>query len=133
MRVADLMQIDLVSVPPEATVAEAATLMAYAHVSALPVLNQEGRLVGVISTTDIVNADVEHDEAKSRAALFEGTRVAQVMTARPFTVGPESDVRQAARVMFYAGIRRVFVTCDDRPLGVLSTSDIVRGVAKGVI
>lgn len=133
MRVADLMQIDLVSVPPDATVAEAATLMAHSHVSALPVLDKEGRLVGVISTTDLINAEVEHDEARSHAALFEGTRVAQVMTPRPFTVGPESDVRQAARLMFYAGIRRVFVTSEDRPLGVLSTTDIVRGVATGVV
>lgn len=133
MRVADLMQIDLVTVAPEATVAEAATLMAHARVSALPVLDRDGRLVGVISTTDIVNADVENDESRSRAALFEGTRVAQVMTPRPFTVGPESDVRQAARLMFYAGVRRVFVTTEDRPLGVLSTSDIVRGVATGVV
>lgn len=133
MRVADLMQIDLVTVPPDATIAEAATLMAHSHVSALPVLDREGKLVGVISTTDLLNAEVVNDEARSHAELFEGTRVAQVMTPRPFTVGPESDVRQAARLMFYAGVRRVFVTTEDRPLGVLSTTDIVRGVATGVV
>jgi CBS domain-containing protein len=131
MRVADLMQIDLVTIRPDATVAEAATALAHHRLSALPVVDSNGRLVGVLSTTDLVNAEVDRDEAASRAQLYEGTMVHELMTPRPYTIGPEADVREAARQMYYAGVRRVFVTTEDRPLGVLSATDIVRGVATG--
>lgn len=131
MRVADLMQIDVISVPPDATIAEAETLLAHHHISALPVIDGEGRLIGVLSNTDIITAEVVHDEARSRAHLHEGTRVHELMTPRPFTVGPESDMREAARLMHYTGVHRVFVTTEDRPLGVISTTDIVRAVALG--
>jgi CBS domain-containing protein len=131
MRVADLMHLDLVTIRPDATVAEAATTLAHHRLSALPVVDADGRLVGVFSTSDLVKAEVERDEAASRAALFEGTLVQQLMTPRPYTIGPEADVREAARQMYYAGVRRVFVTTEDRPLGVVSATDIVRGVATG--
>ncbi len=131
MRVADLMHLDLVTTRPDATVAEAATTLAHHRLAALPVVDADGRLVGVFSTSDLVKAEVERDEAASRAALFEGTLVQQLMTPRPYTIGPEADVREAARQMYYAGVRRVFVTTEDRPLGVVSATDIVRGVATG--
>lgn len=131
MRVADLMQLDLVTVAPEASVAEAETMLAVNHLTALPVVDRDGRLVGVVSASDIVAASVENDEASQLAALHSGTPVQALMTARPFTVGPEAEVREAARLMLYAGIHRLYVTKDDRPLGVISTSDVVRGVALG--
>ena len=133
MRVADLMQLDLVTVAPEATVAEAETLLAVNHLTALPVVDGDGRLLGVLSASDLVAADVECDEASQLATLHAGTQVHAVMTPRPFTVGPEAGVREAARLMLYTGVHRLYVTRDDRPLGVISTSDVVRGVALGRI
>lgn len=131
MRVADLMQVDLMTVGPDATVAEAETILAVNHLTALPVVDGDGRLLGVLSASDLVAASAERDEAAQLARLRTGTRVHELMTARPYTLGPDADVREAARMMLYSGIHRVYVTTEDRPLGVLSTSDVVRGVALG--
>src|SRR5689334_16846284 len=116
MRVSDLMQVDLVSVAPEATVAEAETLLATHHLTALPVLDEEGRLLGVLSGSDLVLAAVQRDEASQLAMLHSGTPVHELMTPRPYTVGPEAEVREAARLMMYTGVHRLYVTREDRPL-----------------
>jgi CBS domain-containing protein len=47
------------------------------------------------------------------------------------TIAPEVDVKEAAQQMLYTGVHRLFVTTDDRVVGVISTTDIVRAVAMG--
>ena len=59
MKVADLMGKDLVTVPLSATVGEAIVTLADAHVSGLPVVDHEGYLVGVLSTTDLLTSLAE--------------------------------------------------------------------------
>ncbi|HWA40087.1 MAG TPA: CBS domain-containing protein, partial [Gemmatimonadales bacterium] len=70
MTVGDLMQLDLVLVRPEATVKEAVSLLATAHVSGLPVVDQDGRLVGVVSSSDIINAEAAMTDHKGRVPLL---------------------------------------------------------------
>ncbi len=133
MHVGDLMQVDIVAVRPEATIKETISALATAHVSGLPVVDKEGRMVGVISSSDIIAAESAMDNEKGRTALFTRTSVQDVMGPRPYTIGPSADVREAARHMHYAGVHRLFVTTEDRLLGVISTSDIVRAVANGTV
>ena len=131
MHVGDLMQVDIVSVRPDATIKETVSALATAHVSGLPVVDKEGRMVGVISSSDIIAAEAAMDNEKGRTALFTQTSVRDVMGPRPYTIGPAAEVREAARHMHYA--HRLFVTTEDRLLGVVSTSDIVRAVANGSV
>lgn len=133
MRVGELMQLDVTCTRPEATVKEVVSTLALTHVSALPVLDTDGRIVGVISHSDIIAAEAELSEGQGRTALLTQTTVQDIMGPRPYTIGPAADVREAARHMHYAGVHRLFVTTEDRLLGVLSASDIVRGVATGVL
>ena len=133
MKVGDLMQVDIVSVRPDATIKETVSALATAHVTGLPVVNREGQMVGVISNSAIIAAEAAIDNEKGRSALFTQTSVQDVMGPRPYTIGPAAEVREAARHMHYAGVHRLFVTTDDRLLGVISTSDIVRAVATGVL
>jgi CBS domain-containing protein len=131
MRVAELMVTDLKTVEPEATIAEAVTMMIEAHVSALPVVDGHGRLIGVLSTTDILQAAVEG--AGSQEGLLDGTLVRDLMTPRPATVGLETDVKAAAQQLLYLEVHRLFVEDDGELVGVISQSDIVRGVATAKI
>ena len=133
MRVGELMQLDVLSTHPEATIKEIVSTLAMAHVSGLPVVDTDGRIVGVISHSDIFAAEAESPEGQGRTALLTQTMVQDIMGPRPYTIGPAADVREAARHMHYAGVHRLFVTTDDRLLGVLSASDIVRGVASGAL
>jgi CBS domain-containing membrane protein len=119
MRVAELMVTDLK--------ADAVTLMIDAHISALPVVDGRNRLIGVLSTTDVLQAAAEapavHDQ------LFSETLVRDLMTPRPATVGLETDVKEAAQQMLYLEVHRLFVEDAGEVVGVISQSDIVRGVA----
>src|SRR5512138_659545 len=133
MTVAELMQRNIRTVLGEATVAEAIVALADGHISGMPVVDGSGRVIGVVSTTDVITAEAENDDPTARQALLENTVVRDIMTPRPFTVGPGEDVREAARQMLYADVHRLFVAEGDKVIGIISTTDIVRAVATGLL
>ena len=127
MRVRELMQKDVKTVNREASVNDAVVALTDSHISALPVVDSAGRMVGVISSTDVLTSE----DAVEREALFEQMMVRDIMTPRPLTISPEAEVKEAAQQMLYADIHRLFVTHGDQVIGVISTTDIVRAVATG--
>lgn len=129
VKVRDLMQTDLKTVTPDTTVAEAVLLLSENHVSGVPVVDARSRVVGVLTTTDVLNAAAETAGSEDRERLFEATRVEEIMTPRPITISPDSDVKEAAQQMLYLEVHRLFVEADGRLVGVISQSDIVRAVA----
>jgi CBS domain-containing protein len=131
MRVRELMQKDVKTIGVDAAVSDAVVTLTDSHISALPVLDGIGQVVGVISSTDILTSEAEAADAAERDALFEETPVRDLMTRHLLTIAPEADVKQAAQEMLYADVHRLFVIEDDRVVGVISTTDIVRAVARG--
>ena len=131
MKVAELMQGHVMTVHSDDSVAEAIVALADAHVSGMPVVDRTGKVVGVLSTSDLLIAEAEADDSRGREGLWNNTLVQDIMTPRPFTVAPGEDVREAARQMLYAEVHRLFVSEGDQVVGIISTSDIVRAVATG--
>jgi len=131
MRVSELMQRAVRIVSPDAAVNDAVVTLADSHISALPVVDGMGRMVGVISSTDIITSEAEAEDATAREALFEDAMVRDIMTLHPLTVSREAEVREAAQQMLYADIHRLFVVDGERIVGVISTTDIMRAVATG--
>jgi CBS domain-containing protein len=131
MRVAELMQRQVKTVGGDTSIAEAVVSMADAHVSGMPVVDAAGKVIGVLSTTDVLAAEAEAGDVEARQTLFENTSVRDIMTPRPYTVAPDEDVREAARQMLYADVHRLFVAEGDKVVGIISTTDIVRAVATG--
>jgi CBS domain-containing protein len=131
MKVSELMQTDVQTVRPDVVLNDAVVSLAESHITGLPVVDGGGRLVGVISTTDILTAEEEVEDQKARAAMFEETLVQDLMTPRPLTIAPDATVKEAAQEMLYADVHRLFVVEGERVVGVLSTTDIVRAVATG--
>jgi CBS-domain-containing membrane protein len=129
--VADLMTIDPVTVAADAPVEEAARLCHVHAVSGLPVIDEAGSLVGVISQSDLV---MMQDTPLSRLirAAPSGLRVGEAMTSPAVTIPIISPLQEAARLMRDERIHRV-VAVDDhgRPVGVLSGSDFVALYAEG--
>ena len=80
MRVAELMQTEVQTVPSDSVVNDAIVTLADSHISALPVVDGAGRMVGVISSTDILASEEEAEDQAAREALFEGTFVRDLMT-----------------------------------------------------
>ena len=131
MTVSELMQRNVTTVLGEATVGEAIAALADGHFSGMPVVDGTGRVIGVVSTSDVLTAEAEADDAAARRAVLESTPVRDIMTPRPFTVRPDEDVREAARQMLYGEVHRLFVAEGDKVVGIISTTDIVRAVATG--
>ena len=131
MRVAELMQTEVQTVPSDSVVNDAIVTLADSHISALPVVDGVGRMVGVISSTDILASEEEAEDQTAREALFEGTFVRDLMTPRPLTISLDAEVKEAAQRMLYADVHRLFVTEGERLIGVVSTTDIMRAVATG--
>lgn len=129
MRVAELMTVGVKTIDPEATIAEAVLVIADEHISALPVVDHAGQFVGVLSTTDILQSAAEAADRAERERVFEETLVKDLMTVRPATVPVTADVKEAAQQMLYLDVHRLFVVDDGKLVGVISQSDIVRGVA----
>ena len=129
MQVAELMQRNVRTVGSEASIAEVVLSLADAHVSGLPVVDKAGRMVGVVSASDVLTAEAEAESRSVGQQVLEDTSVREIMTPRPYTVTPDEDVREAARQMLYADVHRLFVAEGDRLVGVISTTDIVRAVA----
>lgn len=130
MKVAELMFTDLQTIMASATVADAVVTLADAHIYGLPVL-QDGtqKLIGVLSTSDVLQAAAECASADERDRLFDETSVQDLMTPNPATTTPHEEARQAAQQMLYLDVHRLFVLDGEELVGVISQSDIVRAVA----
>jgi CBS domain-containing protein len=112
------MSTSVVSVPPSASVAEAATVMGSHAVGSVMVLHGE-RLVGIFTERDVVRALSEHFDAG-------GHLVQNWMTPEPTTVVPEANVDDALDLMLSKGFRHLPVLEGERLLGVVSLRDLGR-------
>jgi CBS domain-containing protein len=87
----------------------------------------------VISSTDILAAEAESEGGQALDTIARHTRTAEIMTRVPKTIDPDAEVKLAAQEMLYLDVHRLLVVEDDRLLGIISQSDIVRAVASGMI
>jgi len=128
--VGDFMTIDPITVHPEATVEEAAQLLHLYDISGLPVVDDAGRPVGVISQSDLLEMPPLVG-ALIRAKL-SGLRVGELMSSPAITIRTEATLVEAARVMRDSRVHRL-VAIDEhgRAIGVLSATDFVTLVAEG--
>jgi CBS domain-containing protein len=123
--VADLMTIDPVTVPVDASIEEAARLLHANSVTGLPVVDAFGGLVGVISQTDLV-AVLDSPVGRLIRTKPSGLRVGELMTSPALTVPLTGTIREAARSMVDFRVHRLVATDDGgRPVGVLSALDLV--------
>jgi CBS-domain-containing membrane protein len=140
---ADLMSRDLVVVPHEMSLQGAARLLSRAHVSGAPVVNEEGRCVGVLSTTDFLHwVEEGHGRSKPNESVCHSWQifgsdaaptdtVGCFMTGDPVVVIGGTSIGELAEMMMDARIHRVIVVDHlEHPIGVVSTTDILAAVAR---
>ena len=132
MRVADIMRTDLVTALPETSVSEIVISLADAHISAVPVVDEHGRMLGVISASDVLEAEAEAGDATA-ATMVLSTTARDLMTPVVRTIVPEATLKDAALRMLYSDVHRLFVTSSGRLVGVISAMDLVAAIATGRI
>jgi CBS domain-containing protein len=113
---------EVVSVRPDDTVFAALKVMADKNVGAVLVIDEEGRLVGVLSERDYARKVVLHGHTS------RDTRAAEIMTDKVVCISPEKRVEEAMAQMTVSRIRHLPVLEDGRLLGVVSIGDVGRAI-----
>ncbi len=126
---------NVVTVAPEMSVTVAARTMRDTGVSGLPVVDQHGRVVGILTEADLLHRAVlpEPGDVKSKRDRPEsrGSTVADLMSREVVGVHRSDPLAKAARLMEKARLRRLVVVGDDFVLeGVISRRDIVAALAR---
>lgn len=137
MFVRDIMTRDVVSVRPMATLHEAAVLMLERRSDGLPVVDQDGHVLGVVGIKDILRAPwasaaarrVSHeDNLERKAAALKQTSVDAVMAYPALVIGEDRPAIEAVRIMVNLGRHPVPVVRDGRLVGVVSRADVMRAI-----
>jgi len=144
MNASDVMTRTILSVRPDAVIAEAIRLMLDNRISGLPVIDEGGQLVGILTEGDLLRRGETATE-RHRPRWLEilmgpgrlaeeyvrthGRRIAEVMTRNPVSVTPDTPLKEIVELMERHRIKRVPVLDGDAPVGILSRADLLRGLA----
>jgi CBS domain-containing protein len=150
------MQTHVVTVQRAASLLDVQRLLVEEEIHGAPVVDEEGELLGVISSTDVLRAaDEEHNSARVRTNYFRDVlpyssphspdwsqqpvdlqdalsqiRAEDVMTRSVLAVPPDAPAAQVARVLREHRVHRVFVVERGRLCGVVSTLDLLRVIEE---
>ena len=145
MRVLDVMTHGVVTTTAESSVQAATNLMLEHRISALPVVDDAGRLVGIVSEGDLVRrVEIGTEARRSRwSELFTSNntlageyvkshskRVADVMTRTVYSVDEAAPLFDVAELMCRHGIKRLPVLRDGMPVGIVSRANLLRALAS---
>ena len=146
----EVMNPDVITVRDDMTVQEVAAFLTENQISGAPVEDAEGRLVGVVSSTDIARAASDPDalepppsepefftrgweeaplsieDLRGMHATVPSLIVADIMTPRLHSIGEDATVSEAARMMLDAHIHRLLVKSGHKAVGILTTFDLLR-------
>lgn len=140
--VKDIMTKEVVCVREEAEIKEAARLLSENRISGMPVIDNEGKVIGVISEADILVSSgikreskisdiLRHLSGEIVASDKRGEKVGEIMTSPAITIGPEEDIRDAGRIMEEKGIKRLpVIDREGKIIGVISRADIVGAISS---
>ncbi|MDB5374905.1 MAG: hypothetical protein JWP04_3547 [Belnapia sp.] len=147
MQARDLMSGNPVVVAPETPVAAVCELLAARGISAVPVIDAEGRPIGLVTEGDLIRrlAEAPHGPLGWFLAMFRdpkplakrfakahGATARDVMSAELVTVGEDAPAEEIARLMEAHHIRRVPVLRDGRLVGIVSRADLLRAVLRAL-
>lgn len=115
MKAREIMTTSVVSIAESNSVEDAARLLARYRISGMPVVNESGTLVGLVTEHDLI--------ARS------GHTVADIMSRSVISVTPDTEIEAVSHLLTNQRIRRVPVLEDGKVVGILSRSDLVRQIA----
>ncbi len=141
MKVADVMSRDVVVVRPGMALKDVARVLVNRHYSGVPVVDDEGHVVGVVSEGDILAKERGPGsgssiferalELQTWAAKHDARDAGDAMTAPAVTIGPRRNVSEAAALMLDRRVNRLPVVDDDGKLvGIVTRADLVRAFVR---
>lgn len=140
MKVEDLMTRDVVTVGPDASLKEVARVLVERGISGMPVCDEDGRVLGVISEGDILHKERGRVERHggplawlcdgAASAKAEARTAREAMTAPAVTIGPERPASTAARLMVEKQVNRLPVVSNGKLVGIVTRADLVRAFTR---
>jgi CBS domain-containing protein len=145
----DIMTRPVTTVGPKVSLAEIARVLLSANVGAVPVVDESGHPIGVVSEWDLIGLHAPEREARrdqwlamisegqSLATMFVETtrpnaRTAEEVMSRPVvSVGETADLAEIARTLIEHRVKQLYVVTDDRLVGVIARADLTRALADG--
>jgi NADH dehydrogenase len=116
LRMRDVMTTDVITVPPTMPVRDVAALLGERRLAGVPVVDDGGRVLGMISELDVMSR--------------EGATAADIMTRDVTSVAEDTDVDEVSQLFVNQRLRRVPVLAGERLVGLVSRSDVLRGVLR---
>ncbi|MDR6305207.1 CBS domain-containing protein [Nitrobacter vulgaris] len=144
MRAHQIMTRRIITVHPDTTIVDAANSMLRQHVSGLPVVNAEGKLVGIISEGDFIRrAEIGTQRRRARWLKFllgagtdasdfvreQGRKVGEIMTPDPCTVSEDTLLEDIVTTMEKNSVKRLPVMRGDQIVGIITRSNLLQAVA----
>jgi acetoin utilization protein AcuB len=135
--VRDFMTADPIVIHPDTTLPAAYLLMRINDIRRLPVVNDEGKLVGIVTFGDIREARPQEAASLTSWDLHMRTaslRAQDFMTTGPLTVKPDTEIQEAARLMLDHKLGGLPVVDGGKLVGIITDSDIFRlVVGSGIL
>jgi CBS domain-containing protein len=144
-RVREFMTRDVISARPETPLKDVARLLVDERISGVPVVDEHGAVVGVVSEADFVAKergvdDVRHRrfswllgdsaETKTQLAKLTAESAGEAMTAPAITIDAGRPINEAASLMARCGLNRLPVVDDGRLVGIVTRADLVRAFVR---
>ena len=144
MKIADVMTRDVLSVGPETPLREVARLLSERRISGVPVVDEAGACVGILSEADLLPKQLSRgpsrrlplewilgertvpEELRRRSA----TTAAQAMSAPAVTIAPDRPLREAAALDHERGVNRLPVVSEGALVGIVTRADLVRAYLR---
>jgi CBS domain-containing protein len=145
MLVRDVMVAPVITVGPSATVQEVAKLFLEKRISAVPVLDDKGKLAGIVSEGDLLHrveagterhrswwlrALIDSDTLAAEYVKSHGRKVSDVMTRDVITASPEMPLHEVASLMEKNAIRRLPILENGQVVGIVSRANLLQAVAS---
>ncbi len=132
----NVMTTAVISIPPTASVRSAALSMIAHNISGLPVVDDDGQMIGIVTEGDLLRRVAGRAEHPSHGAVQDphalndyvhthGWSVRDAMCSDLITLGPNADVREIAGIMLSHGIKRVPILDRGQLIGVVSRCDLL--------
>jgi len=147
LKVKDIMTKDVITVTKKTTVAELAGIFSQRHISSLPVLDEKGDLIGIVTETDLVEQDknlhiptvisifdwiiyLESDKKfEKELKKMTGRVVGDIYSSDVVTVSPESPVSDVADLLSSRKITAIPVVEGKKLVVIISRIDLIRSMA----
>lgn len=135
MRVRDIMSSPVVTVRPETPIKAVADTLVSRTISAVPVVDREGGIVGIVSEADLVTLETVPDPRLHALPLSRPRRAVpwtagEVMTSVVVSLPEDADAASAARLMLDRGVKQIPIVSGGRLAGIVSRRDLLKVLAR---